>query len=51
MIKKVKSSQNNISQSVEFVLKCSQKRRSLAIASAKMLNSEMGISQKLIALS
>ena len=41
---------NNKSQGVEFLLRCAKKRRSMAVAAAKMLNSEMGIQAKLIAL-
>ena len=41
---------SNKSKSVEFILRCAKKRRSMAIAAAKMLNSEMGLQAKLVAL-
>lgn len=51
MIKKIKNSNNNnISNGVEFLLQGAKKRRSIAIANAKSLNSEMGIKTKLVAL-
>ncbi len=50
MIKKIDKSINNSSASVDFVLRCSKKRRSMALASAKMLNADMGLQSKLIAL-
>lgn len=50
MIKNKFINTNNKSQSVEFILRCAKKRRSMALAAAKMLNSEMGLQAKLIAL-
>lgn len=50
MLKKAKKSTSNISDSVAFLLRGAKKRRSMAIASAKMINSDIGISAKLVAL-
>ncbi len=50
MLKKAKNSTSNISEGVAFLLRGAKKRRSMAIASAKMINSDMGISAKLVAL-
>lgn len=41
---------NNSSKSVMFVLRGSQKRRSMAIAKAKMIQGEQGIVPKLTAV-
>ncbi|MGN0004801.1 MAG: hypothetical protein ACI37Z_02320 [Candidatus Gastranaerophilaceae bacterium] len=50
MIKMIKKSNNNISSSVEFLLKGAKKRRAIGIANAKSFNSDMGIKTKLVAL-
>ena len=50
MIKKCEKSISNINNGVAFILRGAKKRRSMAIASAKMINSDIGISAKLIAL-
>lgn len=50
MIKKAKKSMSNINDGVAFILRGAKKRRSMAIASAKLINSDMGISAKLVAL-
>lgn len=50
MIKKLKQSTSNINDGVAFLLRGAKKRRSMAIASAKMINSDMGISAKLVAI-
>ena len=50
MLKKSKTSNSNISEGVEFLLRGAKKRRSMAIASAKMINSDMGICSRLVAL-
>lgn len=50
MLKKAAKSTSNISESVAFLLRGAKKRRSMAIASAKMINSDIGISAKLVAL-
>ena len=50
MIKKLKTSNNNISTCVEFLLQGAKKRRSMAVANAKTMTSEMGINVKLVAL-
>lgn len=50
MLKKVKTPTNIVSEGVQLVLRGAKKRRSMAIANARMINSDMGISAKLIAL-
>ena len=50
MIKKMTKSTSNISDGVAFLLRGAKKRRSMAIASAKMINAELGFNPKLIAL-
>jgi len=50
MLKKIESPTNNIYGGVEFILRGAKKRRSMALASAKMLNSEVGIQTRLIAV-
>ncbi len=50
MIKKAEKSMSNINDGVAFILRGAKKRRSMAIASAKMINSDIGISAKLVAL-
>ena len=50
MLKKQSKPSNNIAKGVELILRGAKKRRSMAIASAKMINSDIGISAKLVAL-
>ncbi|MGN1125416.1 MAG: hypothetical protein ACI4SM_04440 [Candidatus Gastranaerophilaceae bacterium] len=51
MLKKIEAPTCNIDNSVEFVLRGAKKRRSMALANARMLNSESGIKQqKLVAV-
>ncbi len=50
MIKKLNSSNNNISSGVEFLLQGAKKRRAIAVASAKQMSSQMGIKSQLVAL-
>lgn len=50
MIKKTQNAMSNINDGVAFILRGAKKRRSMAIASAKMINSDIGISAKLAAL-
>ena len=50
MIKKAEKSMSNINDGVAFILRGAKKIRSMAIASAKLINSDMGISAKLVAL-
>lgn len=50
MIKKAHKPSSNVSDGVAFLLRGAKKRRSMAIASAKMINSDMGIMNKLVAL-
>lgn len=50
MIKKTETAISNINDGVAFILRGAKKRRSMAVASAKMINSDIGISAKLVAL-
>jgi len=50
MIKRLKTSNNNISGCVAFLLQGAKKRRAMAISNAKTMSSEMGIKSKLVAL-
>ena len=50
MIKKMTKSTSNISDGVAFLLRGAKKRRSMAIASAKMINSDLVVSSKLVEL-
>ncbi len=50
MLKKIELPTNNIYAGVEFVLRGAKKRRSMAMATAKMLNSEAGIKTRLVAI-
>ena len=50
MLKKLEAPTTNIYGGVEFILRGAKKRRSMAMASAKMLNSEAGIQTKLVAI-
>ena len=50
MLKRIMEPTNNIDNSVEFVLRGAKKRRAMAMASAKMMNSEMNLQQKLVAV-
>lgn len=51
MLKKIEAPTNNIYGGVEFILRGAKKRRSMALATARMLNSEAGIqSTRLVAI-
>lgn len=50
MIKKTDKSLSNINTGVAFILRGAKKRRSMAVASAKMINSNIGISSNLTAV-
>ena len=50
MLKKQSKPSYNIAKGVELILRGAKKRRSMAIASARMINSDAGISARLIAL-
>ena len=50
MLKRIEEPTNNIYNGVEFILRGAKKRRSMAMASARMMNSEQGIQQKLVAV-
>ncbi|MDD3238442.1 MAG: hypothetical protein PHV37_10150 [Candidatus Gastranaerophilales bacterium] len=50
MIKKITNPTSNISDGVEFLLRGAKKRRAMAIASAKMINSEAGVCARLVAV-
>lgn len=43
MLKKIISPSQNVSESVEFILRGARKRRNMAIASARMINADAGI--------
>ena len=50
MLKKIETPTDNVYEGVAFILRGAKKRRSMAIAAAKMLNSENGIQARLIAI-
>ncbi len=50
MIKKLSTSNNNISGSVEFLLRGVQKRRANALMCAKSVNSDMGVGKMIAAV-
>ena len=50
MLRRIEKPSNNIEASVEFILRGAKKRRSMAMASARMLTSEQGIQTMLVAV-
>lgn len=50
MLKKIETPSCNIYGGVEFILRGAKKRRSMALANARMLNAESGVQQKLVAV-
>lgn len=50
MLKKISAPTSNIYNGVEFILRGAKKRRSMAMAAAKMLNSEAGVQTRLVAI-
>ena len=50
MFRKRQTASSNLNEGVEFILRGAKKRRSMAIASAKMINAELGFNPKLVAL-
>ena len=50
MLKKIISPSQNISESVEFILRGARKRRHMALAAAKMINADAGIQTRLQAV-
>ena len=50
MLRRIEEPTNNIYNGVEFILRGAKKRRSMAIASAKMINADLGFNPKLVAL-
>ena len=50
MINKVIVPTSNISQGVEFFLRGAKKRRAMAIASVRQVNSEIGVNLKLVSV-
>lgn len=50
MLKKIETPSNNVYGGVEFILRGAKKRRSMALAAAKVLNSEAGIQTRLVAI-
>ena len=47
MLKKLVSPSCNVCDSVEFILRGARKRRSMALATAKMINADAGIQARL----
>lgn len=47
MLKKIVSPSCNVCDSVEFILRGARKRRTLAVANARAINTESGIQAKL----
>lgn len=43
MLKRIISPSQNVSESVELILRGARKRRNMAMASAKMINADAGI--------
>jgi len=50
MLKKIVTPSCNVCDSVEFILRGAQKRRSMAVANAKMINADAGIQNRLHAV-
>ena len=50
MLRKIELRTTNIDNSVEFILRGAKKRRSMAMASARMLTNEQGIQTMLVAV-
>lgn len=50
MLKKIKTPTANVAGSVEFILRGAKKRRSMALANAKMINADAGIQARLHAV-
>ena len=50
MLKRIQKPSSNIDNSVEFILRGAKKRRSMAMASARMLTNEQGIQTMLVAV-
>lgn len=47
MLKKIISPSQNISESVEFILRGARKRRNMAMAAARNINADAGIQARL----
>lgn len=50
MLRKIEMPSNNIETGVEFILRGAKKRRSMAMASAKLLTNEQGVQTMLVAV-
>lgn len=50
MLKKIETPTDNVYGGVEFILRGAKKRRSMAVAAAKQLNSENGVQTRLVAI-
>ena len=50
MLKKQLAPTSNVAKGIEMILRGAKKRRSMAIASARMVNVDAGVSARLIAL-
>ena len=48
MLKRIEEPSNNIYNGVEFILRGAKKRRSMAMASARMMNAKTQVQQKLV---
>ncbi len=48
MLKRIEEPSNNIYNGVEFILRGAKKRRSMAMASARMMNAQSEVQQKLV---
>lgn len=48
MLKRIEEPSNNIYNGVEFILRGAKKRRSMAMASARMMNTKTEVQQKLV---
>lgn len=50
MLKKIQTPTDNVYEGVEFILRGAKKRRSMAMAAAKMMSAEAGIKTRLVAV-
>ena len=50
MLRKIETPTNNVYEGVEFILRGAKKRRSMALATARILGSEAGIQTRLVAV-
>ena len=50
MIKRYSIDSSNVSNTADMIMKSAQKRRAMAIAAAKSINSDIGLTNKLVAI-